>query len=548
MRARNFFACATPDSMTQGNVQLEAEFAKRVDNDYSPGSVNQAQTIHLVRSVGINTLYQIGAQLAPAVAAIAAIPILLRHLGPEAYGVVTLFSTALIYFAMLDLGLGRATTRFVAQSTENGCPKDVARYFWSSLLLLTGAGLIVGLCFLFAVPAMVSHFLKISPAYSQSAIESFYLISVTIPLVTMTAGLRGFLEAAGRFPFLSAVTACTGAGMYIVPAIVVIAGGGLVSVAASYVVLRIAMTMAFGIGCLRVKDRPSLRPTLDWKALQKMVSFGGWLSVSNVVGTAMVYGDRFLLGSFLGMLAVTSYSMPLDVIGRIQIVITSFCAVLFPLLSRLDGADSQRFQPVYRGAFAIVLSLITPLAVSAILLSPFLMKFWLREHTTPEAVFAAQVFLAGSIVQAMASISFTALHARGRSDLTAWAHMAEFPLYCGVFFWAATHFGVRGAALVWFGRVIMDFACMVFLLKVHERTRGLLVTPELAAILIAILVLLIAVLRPANTILIGTAVCGLTWLWTWRMLLEPEIRTRVASAVTSPVSTFTWILGANRTR
>jgi O-antigen/teichoic acid export membrane protein len=542
---RNFFACATPDSMTQRNVQLEAE-AQRVVNGYSP--VNRVRTIHLVRSVGINTLYQIGAQLAPAVAAIAAIPILLRHLGPEAYGVVTLFSTALIYFAMLDLGLGRATTRFVAQSTENGCPEDVARYFWSSLLLLTGAGFIVGLCFLLAVPALVLHYLKISPAYSRLAIESFYLISVTIPLVTMTAGLRGFMEAAGRFPFLSAVTACTGAGMYIVPAIVVIAGGGLVSVAASYVALRIAMTTAFAIGCLRVKDRPSLRPTLDWKALQRMVSFGGWLSVSNVIGTAMVYGDRFLLGSFLGMLAVTNYSMPLDVIGRIQIVITSFCAVLFPLLSRLDGADSQRFQPVYRGALAIVLSLITPLAVSAILLSPFLMKFWLREHATPEAVFAAQVFLAGSVVQAMASISFTALHARGRSDLTAWVHMTEFPVYCGVFFWAATHFGVRGAALVWFGRVIVDFACMVFLLKVQERTRGLPVTPELAAILISVLVLITAVLRPANTMLIGTAICLLTWLWTWRMLLDPDIRVRIASAVSSPISTFSWILGANRTR
>jgi len=545
---RNFFACATPDSMTQGNVQLETEVAQRVVSRYSAGSVNQVQTIHLVKSVGINTLYQIGAQLAPAVAAIAAIPILLRHLGPEAYGVVTLFSTALIYFAMLDLGLGRATTRFVAQSTENGCPGDVARYFWSSLVLLTGAGLIVGLCFLFAVPALVLRFLKISPAYSRPAIESFCLISLTIPLVTMMAGLRGFLEAAGRFPFLSAVTACTGAGMYIVPAIVVIAGGGLVSVAASYVALRVGMTTAFAIGCLRVKGRPSLHPTLDWEALQRMVSFGGWLSVSNVIGTAMVYGDRFLLGSFLGMLAVTSYSMPLDVIGRIQIVITSFCAVLFPLLSRLDGAESRRFQPVYRGALAIVLSLITPLAVSAILLSPFLMKFWLHEHTTPEAVFAAQVFLAGSIVQAMASISFTALHARGRSDLTAWVHMAEFPLYCGAFFWAATHFGVRGAGLVWFGRVIVDFACMVFLLKLQERTRGLLVTRELAAILIAILVLITAVLRPANSILIGTAICLLTWLWTWRMLLDPDIRIRVASAVSSPVSTFTWVLGVSRTR
>jgi len=534
--------------MNAGRAQLESGAASPSGNNGAFGTslADETGTSHIVRSIGVNTLYQIVAQVAPAIAAIAGIPILVRHLGPEAYGVVTLFSTALVYFAMLDLGLGRATTRFVAQSMEAGQPQDVSRYFWSSLLLLSVAGVIVALCFALAVPALVSHYLKIPPGYTRPATQCFYLICVSIPLVTMTAGLRGLLEAAGRFPFLSAVTAATGAGMYVAPVLVVMTGGALVSIAATYVGLRVAMAIAFAIGCRYVRDRPSLRPTIDWKALRRMLSFGGWLSVSNVIGTAMVYGDRFLLGSFVGMVAVTSYSMPLDVIGRMQIVTTSFCAVLFPLLSRLDGADSGRFHYVYRGALALVLSLITPLIIGAILLSPFLMKIWLRERNTAEAVFAAQVFLAGSIVQAMASISFTALHARGRSDLTAWVHIAEFPAYCVAFFWAATHFGVRGAALVWFGRVIVDFTCMVALLRTQKRSSRLLISPELAAILTSITVLGAALFHPTNTFLLGTFICLLTWLWTWRAMLDSHMRARVARALYSPVSTFFWIFGADR--
>lgn len=537
--------------MTATNIQIGSDAAKRVavgGSAIRPSDRDTAGMSHSVRTVGVNTVYQIGAQLAPAVAAIAAIPVLLRHLGPEAYGIVTLFSTALIYFAMLDLGLGRATTRFVAQSLESGRAEDVSRYFWSSLVLLTGTGVVVSLCFLLAIPVLVSHFLKISPTYSHAAIKSFYLIAATIPLVTLTAALRGFLEAAGRFPFLSLVTACMGAGMYVVPMLAVIAGGGIISVAASYVVLRIGMAIAFVTGCWSTSNVPHLRLRLDLKAVRKMVFFGGWLALSNVIGTAMVYGDRFLLGSLVGMVAVTSYSMPLDVIGRLQTLVTSFCTVLFPLLSRLDGTGSARFQSVYRGALAIVLSFVTPVAAAAILLSPVLMKFWLRERITPEAVFAAQVFLAGSIVQAMASISFTALHARGRSDLPAWVHMAEFPLYCGAFYWAATHYGVRGAALVWFGRVILDFACMVMLLKVQEKNLNVPVAPELAAILISIVVLMVAAGRPANTYLFGAAICLFTWVWTWRRVLDSEMRKRFARATTSPVSTLFWLVGASRVR
>jgi O-antigen/teichoic acid export membrane protein len=502
---------------------------------------------HLIRGIGLNTFYQVGAQLAPAIAAIAAIPVLLRYLGTEAYGIVTLFSTALIYFTMLDLGLGRASTRFISQSLEARQPEEVRRYFWSSILLLTGAGIVVSLCFLFAVPSLVSNYLKVSPAFRRPAIQSFQVISVTIPLVTLTAGLRGFLEASGRFPFLSLVTVFTGIGMYVLPVLVVMAGGGLVWIATAYVLVRIGLAVAFATGCLRVKGRPSLRPALSLKAVRNMVSFGGWLSVSNVVGTAMVYGDRFLLGSCVGMVAVASYSMPLDVIGRMQIVITSFCAVLFPLMSRLDGSRSEHFQTVYRGAVAIVLSLLTPMIVGMILLSPFMMKIWLRARNTQDAVFSAEVFLAGSVVQAMASISFTALHARGRSDLSAWVHMAEFPIYCAAFYWAAMRFGVRGAALVWLGRTVVDFICMAVSLQIQERGRTILV-PEMAAALVSIGILVMVALKTPNAALLGGSLCIATWLWSWRVLLDSRLRTQFSMALGTARSVFGEMVGTTQNR
>ena len=110
----------------------------------------------------------------------------------------------------------------------------------------------------------------------------------------------------------------------------------------------------------------------------------------------------------------------------------------------------------------------TPLVASAMILVPIMMKFWLGQRITSDAVFAAQVFLAGAVTQSIASIAWTALHARGRSDMTAWLHLVEFPLYCGVFYLAATRFGVRGAALAWLGRVIVDFICMVILLRTQR--------------------------------------------------------------------------------
>jgi O-antigen/teichoic acid export membrane protein len=485
----------------------------------------------VIRSVGVNTFYQLGAQVAPAIAAIASIPFLLKQLGPEAFGVVTLFSTSLLYFMMLDLGLGRAATRFIAQSLEAGRPDDVRRYFWGSVFLLTGLGLVASVCCLLTVPALVSHFLKIPAAYYHSTVVSFWLICLVIPLVTLMATLRGLLEAWGRFPLISVITGCSGIALYLLPVLAVMAGGGIVSVATTYVAVRVGMAAAFAMGALSIKDRPSLLPIFDAVAVRKMLSFGGWLSVSNIIGSAMLYGDRFLLGTCVGMAAVTSYSMPIDVIGRMQILMTSFCAVLFPLMSRLDQSASAKFHTVYRGAMALGLSVMTPLTISAVLLAPFLMKLWLRARNTPEAVFAAQVFLAGAVVQATASIAFTALHARGRSDLAAWMHCAEFPIYFLAFYWAAVHFGVKGAALAWLGRVIVDFIGMVILLRLHKEDGSSFAKPELMAALISVGILLTVGLSGKSGLIVACVLCILTWLWTWRTLLDQEMHAPLVRAI-----------------
>jgi len=290
----------------------------------------------------------------------------------------------------------------------------------------------------------------------------------------------------------------------------------------------VAMGGALAIGCLRVEGRPSLRPIFDVTAVRSMLAFGGWLSVSNIVGSAMIYCDRFLLGIWVGMAAVTSYGMPLDLISRLQILITSLCAVLFPLMSRLDESGSAQFQTVYRGAVAISLSLMTLVTTGGVVAAPVVMKLWLGDRNTSDAVFAAQVFLAGAVVQSIASIAWTALHARGRSDLTAWLHLVEFPLYCGAFYFAATRFGVRGAAIAWLARGIVDFLCMVVLLRIQKGGRDLAMPRESVAAMISVGILLIAILPSVEGAIAAMVVCALTWVWTWRTLVDPAMRIQLA--------------------
>src|SRR5260370_38498697 len=161
-------------------------------------------------------------------------------------------------------------------------------------------------------------------------------------------------------------------------------------------------------------------------------------------------------------------------------------------MSRLVESGSAQFQTVYRGAVAIGLSLVTVLTTAGVVAAPIVMKLWLGDRSTSDAVFAAQVFLAGAVVQSIASIAWTALHARGRSDLTAWIHLAEFPLYCGAFYFAATRFGVRGAALAWLVRGSVDLLCLAVLVRIQPRGGRACVPPNLVSDVVALRIAFLA--------------------------------------------------------
>src|SRR6267142_3249050 len=62
------------------------------------------------------TAYNILGQALPLLAGLAAIPIITRSLGDRRFGLLALMWAIIGYFSMLDLGLGRATTKFVAEA------------------------------------------------------------------------------------------------------------------------------------------------------------------------------------------------------------------------------------------------------------------------------------------------------------------------------------------------------------------------------------------------------------------------------------------------
>src|SRR5687767_6856813 len=94
----------------------------------------------LARNVALN----LAGSALPAIAALVAVPILVRTLGDVRFSVLVLAWTTLGYFSLFDLGIGRAVTHAVADRMGSDREHEIGTAIWTSLLILAPIGVLSG--------------------------------------------------------------------------------------------------------------------------------------------------------------------------------------------------------------------------------------------------------------------------------------------------------------------------------------------------------------------------------------------------------------------
>jgi O-antigen/teichoic acid export membrane protein len=91
-------------------------------------------------SLGRNVVRSFAGQVAPGLAAIVALPILLRGLGADGLGILHLTWAVVGYFSLLDVGVGRALTQAVAAGLARRDATGVGGVAFTGCVALTILG------------------------------------------------------------------------------------------------------------------------------------------------------------------------------------------------------------------------------------------------------------------------------------------------------------------------------------------------------------------------------------------------------------------------
>lgn len=409
-----------------------------------------------------NSLLNLMGQVVPLLVGVATVPLIVRGLGPERFGLLSIAWVVLSYSAVFDLGLGRASTKFVAEALARGERERVSSIVAAAVTAQGILGVVGGLIFVLAAPVLVSAWLKVPAPLMAEATEAFRLLGLAVPLVMVSGSLSGALQGAQRFDLVNAVQVPATVGVYLAALMGAWLGLGLVGVIALIVLLRAFAVVGLLLTYTRYLAGFQPFPASMFRAL---FSFGGWVSVSNLIIPITVYSDRFLIATFGDMSAAGHYVASYELANRILLVVPAAVSIaLFPkLTNNLSADDLPAFLTLSKRAWEYLIIALVPMGITcSAFASEILAVAFGGQYVMDAPVF--RILTVAAVLNGLAYVPFTVAMAAGRPDVIAKYHIVELPLYMVIAILLVQRFGIIGAGVAWWLRnawtiIVFTYLC-----------------------------------------------------------------------------------------
>lgn len=464
-------------------------------------------------SIQRNSIYNLAGSLAPTAVTLITVPLYLRLIGIDRYGVLAIVWVFLGYFGVFDLGLGRATAQIIA-TLRQALPSERATAFWTALTLNTAFGVIGGLLFWLAARYFFATYFQVAEPLRVEILAAVPWLAVAVPVATISGVLCGALQGRERFLVLNASSVLGSVLFQLLPLMVAwLHGPELAWLVLAALLGRVLVFLMLFDQCYRHVPL-SRTPSVSRGLIPTLFRYGGWVTVTSLVSPLMVVLDRFVIGALAGAKAVTYYTVPYNLANRVMVIPESLAAALFPRFAAAEGEEGER---LFREAVQVLLVVVTPLIiVGLIIMKPFL-SWWLGSKFAENAAIVGQIIVLGLWANCFAQLPYARLQAQGRPDLVAKCHLAELLPYLAILFFSLSRWGIAGAAIAWTLRVTVDCLLLFALCGVPVQVARSFTIP---AMLVGLTAFCVLVLPGGGMLawLTGAAILLLSLFWAWRVV------------------------------
>lgn len=371
----------------------------------------------VTRNVAFNFLGKSWAALM----SLAFVPLYIRFLGIEAYGLVGFFSLLLVVLSVLDLGLGSTLNRELARSTAQEGPTRESRDLLRTLEVPYGVtGVLLGVLVAGLAPFLARHWVNAASLPVATVREAIVLMGVVVaaqwPTTLYAGGLRG-LQRQGLWNAISA-SAATLRGVGAVLVLWKLSATILAFFAwqAAVSILQTFVTRWYLWRSLPGPDRPALRFDL----LARVWRFAAGMTAITLVSLFLSQLDRLVLSKLISLEEFGYYTLASAVALGLYALITPVFEAFFPRFSQLVAVgDEPALRSLYHRGCQLMAVLVLPVAAVVAFFSQDLVFVWTGSDDLAARSHAlVTILIAGTALNGLMNLPYALQLASGWTRLT----------------------------------------------------------------------------------------------------------------------------------
>jgi O-antigen/teichoic acid export membrane protein len=486
------------------------------------------------RSLGTNVVWNLLGQGAPLLVAVVTIPPLVHVLGTDRFGLLGLAWVLVGYFSIFDLGIGRALTQIIASNVSGNAKEPMGRLVWTSLTLMTLLGIAIAIVLWIGSPWAIERFLKTPSYLASEAVAASRLVAVAVPFGVTATGFRGVLEARQAFFASNLIRLPLGVFTYVGPLTAVSFTNHIDAACGALLITRVLAFGGYTFACYRVAPDLMRAPGLTATGIARLLSFSGWMAVTNVVAPFMTYLDRFVIGSFISVGAIAFYATPFDLVTRLLIVPAAVTGVMFPAFASLASLGKDEIRVLFLRSVKYLGLLLFPVTLVFVTLATPGLHLWLGSTFAERSTSVVQWLAVGVLVNSLGQVAFVLVQGSGRPRFTGLLNLAELPVYLIGLALLVHADGILGAAVAWTARATVD-AVVLFLFAARllniPLAKGSWIAFATVTIALALVVMGAIPMPVVAKIAFLAVVAAVALPVTWSRLLNTNDRTRLLEAL-----------------
>ena len=404
----------------------------------------------------------------PAVVALATVPVIVQGLGDASYGVYSLVTAIVGYFAVVDINVTAGSVKFIAGFNARQDRDGINQTVCFGIVIYALLGLLGALGLVGGADYLVTSVFSVPQALVPEAVATLELAALGFLIGQLQNYLHSVPQALMRYDIVSRFEILFGTLVPLLTVVVLLAGYGLFEI----VLLRVAASAVHCLVLWRCIRRLLPQLALRWPGRafrRELVGFSAYSFLSRFASLSYIHADKLIIGALAGVTALAWYTVASTLANRLLSLTYRLSGVLFPAASALSASgELARLDVLYLKATRYVVFLNAAIMVLVAVFADPILRYWMNPEFARHGALVLAVMAVSQFLDSLTSLPSLVNDGMGHPRVSGLFALARAFAGLAMVYVAVAGWGIDGAA--WAHLLVSLLFSAVFIGFVHGRT------------------------------------------------------------------------------